>query len=111
MEICSLRNGNLLSRCVYSDIVNRKFPPKKPFRPESSDCAECVTFSLPRIKFLSDGQQQEARPLPLLLSYFEKIAHMSVVQAYVSLWLCGSVALWLCMLGCLLQEPIRLKVL
>ena len=56
MEICSLRNGNLLSRCVYSDIVNRKFPPKKPFRPESSDCAECVTFSLPRIKFkLSSG--------------------------------------------------------
>ena len=46
-----------------------------------------------------------------LLSYFEKIAHMSVVLAYVSLWLCGSVALWLCMLGCLLQEPIRLKVL
>ena len=45
------------------------------------------------------------------LSYFEKIAHMSVVLAYVSLWLCGSVALWLCMLGCLLQEPIRLKVL
>ena len=45
------------------------------------------------------------------LSYFEKIAHMSVVKAYVSLWLCGSVALWLCMLGCLLQEPIRLKVL
>ena len=38
-----------------------------------------------------------------LLSYFEKIAHMSVVWAYVSLWLC--------MLGCLLQEPIRLKVL
>ena len=32
MEICSLRNGNLLSHCVYSEI-----PPKKPFRPESSD--------------------------------------------------------------------------
>ena len=45
------------------------------------------------------------------LSYFEKIAHMSVVLAYVSLWLCGSVALWLCMLGCLLQELIRLNVL
>ena len=36
------------------------------------------------------------------LSYFEKLAHMSVVWAYVSLWLC--------MFGCLLQEPIRLKV-
>ena len=36
------------------------------------------------------------------LNYFEKIAHMSVV------WAC--VSLWLCMLGCLLQEPIRLKV-
>ena len=38
-----------------------------------------------------------------LLSYFEKIAHISVVWAYVSLWLC--------MIGCLLQGPIRLKVL
>ena len=45
MRICSLRNDNLLSRCVYSDILNRKFPPKKPFRPENSDCAECVTIS------------------------------------------------------------------
>ena len=40
------------------------------------------------------------RPLSLVppgflfpfLSYFEKIAHMSVVWAYVSLWLCGFVA-------------------
>ena len=32
----------------------------------------------------------------------EKIAHMSVVWVYVSLWLC--------MFGCLLQGPIRLKV-
>ena len=56
MTICSLGNDNLLSRCVYSDILNRKFPLKKPFRPENSDCAECVTFSLPRIKFnLSSG--------------------------------------------------------
>ena len=56
MTISSLGNDNLLSRCVYSDILNRKFPPKKPFRPENSDCAECVTFSLPRIKFnLSSG--------------------------------------------------------
>ena len=31
-------------------------PPKKPFRPENSDCAECMTFSLPCIKFnLSSG--------------------------------------------------------
>ena len=51
MRICSVRNDNLLSRCVYSDILNRKFPPKKPFRRENSDCEECVTFSLPRIKF------------------------------------------------------------
>ena len=51
MTICSLGNDNLLSRCVYSDILNRKFPPKKPFRRENSDCEECVTFSLPRIKF------------------------------------------------------------
>ena len=29
-----------------------------------------------------------------LLSYFEKIAHMSVVWAYVSLWLCISVTLY-----------------
>ena len=32
MRICSLRNKTLLSRCVFSDILNRKFPPKKPFR-------------------------------------------------------------------------------
>ena len=38
----------------------------------------------------------------LFLSYFEKIAHMSVVWTYAS---------WPCMFGCLLQEPIRLKVL
>ena len=56
VRICSLGNDNLLSCCVYSDILNRKFPPKKLFRPESSDCAECVTISLPRIKFdLSSG--------------------------------------------------------
>ena len=56
MTICSLGNDNLLSRCVYSDILNRKFLPKKPFRPENSDCAECVTFTFPRIKFnLSSG--------------------------------------------------------
>ena len=30
----------------------------------------------------------------LFLSYFEKIAHMSVVWAYVSLWLCIFVALY-----------------
>ena len=31
MKICSLRNDNLLSRCVYSDILNRKFPQKSRF--------------------------------------------------------------------------------
>ena len=64
MTICSLGNDNLLSRCVYSDILNRKFPPKKPFRPENSDCAECVTFSLPRIKFnLSSGVSNRKQDL------------------------------------------------
>ena len=51
MAIYSLRNDNLLSRCIYPDILNRKFPRKKPFRPKNSDCAEWVTFSLPRIKY------------------------------------------------------------
>ena len=46
MKICSLRNKHYLSRCVFSDIRNRKFPTEKPVSP----CAECVTFSLPRIK-------------------------------------------------------------
>ena len=40
--------------------------------------------------------------ISVFFRYFEKIAHMSVVWAYVSLWLC--------MFGCLLQGPIRLKV-
>ena len=39
------------------------------------------------------------------LGYFEKRAHMSVVSV------CIFVSLYLCMLGCLLQEPIKLKVL
>ena len=34
--------------------------------------------------------------IELFLSYFEKIAHMSVVWTYVSLWLCGFVSLYLC---------------
>ena len=32
-----------------SVVCEMTIPPKKPFRPENSDCAECVTFSLPRI--------------------------------------------------------------
>jgi len=34
MRICiySLRNKHFPTRCVYSNILNRKFPPKKPFR-------------------------------------------------------------------------------
>ena len=32
MKICSLQNKHFLFRCVYSDILNRKFLPKKPFR-------------------------------------------------------------------------------
>ena len=31
MKICSLRNEHILSRCVNSDILNRKFPPKNRF--------------------------------------------------------------------------------
>ena len=31
-----------------------------------------------------------------LLSYFEKIAHMSVFLAYISLYLLAYVSLWLC---------------
>ena len=42
---------------LATDILNRKFLPKKPFRPENSDYAECVSFSLPRIKFNSSGAQ------------------------------------------------------
>ena len=63
MKICSLRNENLqfakwqftfsLRLLGYS---KQKIPLKKPFRPENSDCVECVTFSLPCIKFdLSSG--------------------------------------------------------
>ena len=63
MTICSLRKyDNLLSRCISSDILNRKFPPKKPFRPENSDCAECVTFSLPRIKFNLSSYELDGWP-------------------------------------------------
>ena len=34
-----------------------------------------------------------------VLSYFEKIAHMSVVWLYVSLWLCGFVCSDVCCRG------------
>ena len=51
----SLRNDHLLSRYVYSDILNRKSPSphkkKIPFRQENLDWAECVTLSLPHTKF------------------------------------------------------------
>ena len=53
-----------------------------------------------------DGQDENRlhfKVLTSFFSYFEKIAHMSVVWAYVSLWLC--------VFGFLLQEPIRLKIL
>ena len=52
------------------------------------------------------------------LSYFEKIAHMSVVWAYVSLWLCIFVTLYLCIFVSLYVQmfvaranKLRLKVL
>ena len=59
-------------------------------------------LSLERI-YVRPGHRRAILNKVVFLSYFEKIAHMSVVWAYVSLWLC--------MLGCLLQEPIRLNVL
>jgi len=52
MKICSPRNKHFPSRRVHSDILNRNSLPQKTV----SRCAECVTFSLPRIKFkLSSG--------------------------------------------------------
>ena len=60
----TLRNKLFLSRCVYSDILYRNFPQKKTVSP----CAECVTFSLPRIKFkLSSGYKIAAGEDLLLL--------------------------------------------
>ena len=51
MKIYNLRNDHLLSRYVYSDILNRKFQKKKiPFRQENLDWAECVMLSLPHTK-------------------------------------------------------------
>ena len=46
MKICNLRNDHLLSRYVYSDILNRKFKKKIPFPQENLDWAECVMLSL-----------------------------------------------------------------
>ena len=83
MTICSLGNDNLLSRCVYSDILNRKFPPKKPFRPENSDYAECVTFSLPRIKFnLSSGVSN--RKQDLFPFYMPCLHHICIGKCHYS---------------------------
>ena len=42
------------------------------------------------------------------LSYFKK---KLICQWWERMYLCGFVSLYLCMFGCLLQEPIRLKVL
>ena len=36
---------------------------------------------------------------------------IELCQWFERMYLCGFVALWLCMFGCLLQGPIRLKVL
>ena len=53
MKICSLGNDNLLFSLRLLGYSKQKFPPpppkKKPFAPRNSDCAECLTFSLPRI--------------------------------------------------------------
>ena len=45
MTVCSLRNDNLLSRCVYSDILNRKFPPKNCFAQKNLTYAQALKLS------------------------------------------------------------------
>ena len=83
MTICSLGNDNLLFRCLYSDILNRKLPPKKPFHPENSDCTECVTFLLPRIKFnLSSGVSN--RKQDLFPFYMPWRHHICIVKCHYS---------------------------
>ena len=68
MKICSLRNKHYLSRCVFSDIPNRKFPTEKTVSP----CAECVTFSLPRIEcHLTEGIPFGGMPLSLLHRFLQ----------------------------------------
>ena len=69
MKICSLRNDKLLSRCIYSDILNRKLQPKKAvsprkFRLRGMRDVFVATYKVQAQAFLSDGQQPEARPLP-----------------------------------------------
>ena len=68
MKICSLRNKHNLPRCVFSDIRNRKFPAEKTVSP----CAECVTFSLARIKcHLTAGIPFGGMPLSLLHRFLQ----------------------------------------
>ena len=85
MTICSLGNDNLLSRCVYSDILNRKFPPKKPFRPKNLDSAKCVTFSSPRIKFnLNSGVSNRKQDLSPF--YMPCRHHICIDKCHYSYW-------------------------
>ena len=45
LTICSLGNDNLLSHCIYSDILNRKSPPKKAVLPRKFRlCGMCDVF-------------------------------------------------------------------
>ena len=79
--------------CSFQDMWKRKS-----FRPTTSRKAG---YALAWFKKKKAGVKNLFSSF--LLSYFEKIAHASVVEAFVSLWLC--------LLGCVLQGPIRLKVL
>ena len=45
MKVCSLRNDNLLSLCVYSDILDRKFPQKSCFAQKNLTYAQALKLS------------------------------------------------------------------
>ena len=67
----------------------------------------CIGVSRKNLLLVEDVKSRGSRNTRvnacIMMISVEKIAHMSVVWAYVSLWLC--------MFGCLLLGPIRLKVL
>ena len=64
MTICSLGNDNLLSRCVYSDILNRKFPPKSRFAQKIQIARNAWRFRCHVTKFnLSSGVSNRKQDL------------------------------------------------
>ena len=101
----------LLDNPLYLKVFSMLYLPRK-------DIGKYISFYKKKKK-----KNEEKRVA--FLSYFEKIAHILYISGFgwisifVALWLCGFVALWLCgfvalclcMFGCLLQRPIRLKVL